>query len=159
MMALQGAGAPPDDAQGASGANDAFATMFAKMMAAKPKADSTDPAANGGSDLAGASGVAGASGAPVSADMSTLNQALSAGNVSAAQLAFQSLQTDLQPAQKPHHHFWNGSNQTGAQAASTPAATPATTGVQASSPDPGSAAGEMAASDPQMRTLLAGLTQ
>jgi hypothetical protein len=134
--------------------------MFAKMMAAKPPADSTDTAATGGS-LAGASGVAGASGAPVSADMSSLNQALSSGNVSAAQLAFQSLQTDLHPAQKPHHHFWNAGSQDASTSSATaaPAATPATTSVQASSPDPGSAAGQMAAADPQMRTLLAGLTQ
>ena len=143
MMALQGAGAPPDDAQSTKGANDAFAALFAQMMAAKQPAQSTDtgPASSSQTGASGLSGLSGlAASAPAATDSTSQNQAMAAGNVSAAQLAHQSQQADNQ---KPNHHFWSR----------TPDAASTSSGEADLS-----AASRAAVNDPQMRSLLMGLT-
>ena len=153
MMALQGAGGPTDDTQGTRGANDAFAALFAQMMAAKQEKAATDPAATGTSQ-AGAAGASAASATGMVAPVATgaTSQAMADGNVSAAQLAFQSKQAD----QKPHHHFWNFGSQDASATGSTGAASAAA--AEANGPDLASAASAMATTDPQMRSLLMGLT-
>jgi hypothetical protein len=65
--------------------------------------------------------------------MSTLSQALASGNLSAAQLAFQSLQSDLQNTQasgatQGHHHHHHPA---ATQDASSSTATAAVSGTQA----------------------------
>jgi hypothetical protein len=66
--------------------------------------------------------------------MSTLSQALASGNLSAAQLAFQSLQSDLQNTQASgatqghHHHHHPAATQ---DASSSSTATAAVSGTQA----------------------------
>jgi len=73
-------------AQETGTANNAFAELFQSILDGTASAQST------------------ASTASAASDMNALGQALASGNLSAAQLAFQSLQTDLDAARKAHHH-------------------------------------------------------
>ena len=76
-------------------AKDSFAALLAQSTDNAPQADSAVPAP--ASETPGSPG-----GKPgtVSADLNTLGQALSLGNIAAAQQAFQSLQADLQDTLK-----------------------------------------------------------
>ena len=107
--ASKGAGS----SQAATSANDSFAALFAQMMA------TLSPAGNAGTTASSSSQGA----TSVSSDMNTLSQALASGNLSAAQLAFQSLQSDLQGTQatgtrQAHHHHHQAATQ---EASATPA--------------------------------------
>lgn len=66
-------------------ANNAFAELFQSILDGTASAQSTSSTTSAASD------------------MNALGQALASGNLSAAQLAFQSLQTDLDAARKAHH--------------------------------------------------------
>jgi len=92
-------------------ANNAFAELFQSILDGTASAQKT------------------ASTSSAASDTNALGQALASGNLSAAQLAFQSLQTDLDAAKKAHHHHPH-------QDADITAATqtPATTGSTAVTP-------------------------
>jgi len=108
---------PAASTQPATSANDTFAAMFAQMMA------TLSPAQNAGTTAPSSTSTQGAT--SVSSDLSTLSQALASGNLSAAQLAFQSLQSDLQNTQASgatqghHHHHHHGAAQNAAATGTT----------------------------------------
>ncbi|BDU73067.1 hypothetical protein [Mesoterricola silvestris] len=102
LLAAQTTDAP----EGAAKANNAFADLFQSILDGTAQAESA-PAAPGAGSAA--------------SDMNSLGQALASGNLSAAQLAFQSLQTHLdgpRGAHPPHP---------APDAAQTSAAVPSTT--------------------------------
>ncbi len=120
---------------GSSGGNT-FAAMLAQAL---------DPsqAQNAGQTVTTSTQASGSGQNSAATDMANLQQALSSGNLSAAQLAFQALQTDLQGTQTTtqahhHHHHHHSMGQeasaTGSQTSTdTASGTPATTGTQAAS--------------------------
>jgi hypothetical protein len=131
--------------QGTTSANDAFAALLQQLLASQSQAQNT---------LAPAATTRQSS---VSTDMNALSQALSSGNLSAAQQAFQSLQADLQGTQQAghhhHHHHHQGSATT--DSAQSGASTQATSGAQVT---PASASND-SSSDSQLLSLFMGMAQ
>jgi len=94
LQALKGNGS----AQSANPATDPFSALLAQMVAGQSQAQTAGQSSTA-IQAAGSSGQT-----SVSTDLNALGQALSSSNLAAAQQAFESLQTDLQSAQKAHHH-------------------------------------------------------
>lgn len=99
-------------------ANNAFAELFQSILDGTASAQST------------------ASTTSAASDMNALGQALASGNLSAAQLAFQSLQTDLDAAKKAHHqhHPHQDADITAATQASATTGSAAVTPVASTTP-------------------------
>ena len=125
--------------QGTDPANSAFAALFAQTLAQTTQAPNA------------AQTTASSGQASVSADMTTLGQALASGNLAAAQQAFQSLQNDLggsvgaTPAHHHHHHHLTSG--TASDTAST----------QAASATASTGTGTDATSSSQLLSLLMGM--
>jgi len=127
LNALQATGSSPSSTQGTGSANDSFSALLSQLLNGQNQAQTAVQASSTGQSNASSGRAA------VSADMSALGQALSSGNIAAAQQAFQSLQTDIQDTARIHHHHRHhgggtedqtqaSTTQTGTGAASTQAA-------------------------------------
>jgi hypothetical protein len=126
---LLGIGANQGSTQQAGSANDSFAALLAQSLATQSPAQST--ASTAATNSSGSSSL--------STDLTALGQALSSGNLAAAQQAFQSMQTDLQGTtgtQQAHHHHHHHQDQDAASSAST-----ASTTTQAASATQGGSSG------------------
>jgi hypothetical protein len=135
---LLGTGANQGSTPAAGSANDSFAALFAQTLAAQSTAQTAGLAssASGSTASTSAQTSSGSSQSSLGTDLNSLSQALASGNLSAAQLAFQSLQSDLQGvtgstgAQETHHHHHHHGGE--AAAAPTAATTTAASSTSAS---------------------------
>jgi hypothetical protein len=142
LWAQQSLGASQGTPQGTGSANDAFAALFQAAMGNPAQAQTTAATSSASSTSA-------------ASDFSALGQALASNNLSAAQQAFQSLQTDLQGAQeggKAHHHHHH------AQASGEASQTPAVQASGASDASTGTSTGGASTTTPdaQLLSLLLG---
>ena len=99
-MAAQGAGKASKASQGSDSAEDAFAALLQQIMANPPQAQTT----------ASASGTSGQG--SLAGDSTAQSQALSAGNIAAAQLALDTQQSDPTGTQQAHHKHHRHQGQT-----------------------------------------------
>jgi hypothetical protein len=154
LSSQTGAGAT----QGTSQANDAFAALFQQILAGQASSSATGTTASAQSTSTASTASAQSS---TSSDMNALSQALSAGNISAAQTAFQALQADLTGTQKSHHHHHHQDEDTTGQSATSTSTTAAassadtTAAVAATTSTDGTASTTSNAS--QIMSLLLGM--
>jgi hypothetical protein len=159
--ALQGSAAN----QGANSANDPLAALFAQALAQSLQAPNSAPAAQASGSGTSAIGAvtSSASASSISSDWTALSQALSSNNLSAAQLAFQTLQTDVQGIQtthhRRHHHHASATQGLGATASTSGAGTavPATTDIQSAAALPASTIQGSTAGNASLLSVLMGM--
>jgi hypothetical protein len=106
VTGLQGPGSTQAPPELGNSANDSFAALLAQTLDKQSQAQTTGQASSPTAMSTSASGQS-----SVTADLSTLGQALASGNIAAAQQAFQALQSDIQSTQPAdgtqqalHHH-------------------------------------------------------
>jgi hypothetical protein len=150
VTGLQGPGSTQAPPEAANSANDSFAALLAQTLDKQAQAQTTGQASSPSAMSTSASGQS-----SVTADLSTLGQALASGNIAAAQQAFQALQSDIQstqPAdgtQQALHHHQQHAGSTANQASRGTGTSPGTAGdlAGASTATPVSGASQSAAND------------
>ena len=154
VTGLQGPGSTQAPPEASNSANDSFAALLAQTLDKQSQAQTTGQASSPSAMSTSASGQS-----SVTADLSTLGQALASGNIAAAQQAFQALQSDIQSTQPadgtqqalhhPQQHAGSTANQAFRGDGSQPGTSPNPTSdlATASAVAPVSGASQSAAND------------